>query len=119
MDAYMAVLQKFADFSGRSSRREYWMFVLVNCGILIGLAILAQIIKIFFIVYVLYALATFIPGLAAAVRRMHDTGKSGWMLLVGCIPVVGLITIWWLAIAGDAGDNQYGPAPVDGTPAFA
>ncbi|HKO20870.1 MAG TPA: DUF805 domain-containing protein [Acidobacteriaceae bacterium] len=119
MDAYMAVLQKFADFGGRSSRREYWMFVLVNFLISLAIAIAAKVVGIFAILRLLYSLAVLIPGIAVGVRRMHDTGKSGWLLLVS-FTIIGIpLVIWWLATAGDPGDNQYGPAPVDGTPAFA
>jgi uncharacterized membrane protein YhaH (DUF805 family) len=119
MDAYMAVLQKYAQFSGRSSRQEYWMFFVINFAIGIGIAILGSIIGPVRYVGMLYNLAIFIPSLAVLVRRLHDTGKTGWWWLA-CFTIIGIpLVIWFLALEGDKGDNQYGPAPVDGAPAFA
>ena len=90
-----------------------WRFFAVNFAITVVLAILAQGVDILFIVYILYVLAVLIPGIAAAVRRLHDTGKAGVFVLVGLIPCVGFILlIVWLVQAGTPGDNPYGPQPV-------
>lgn len=63
--------------------------------------------------YILYALATLIPGIAVGVRRLHDTGKSGWYLLLGLIPCVGgIILLVFFVTAGDVGENEYGPDPI-------
>jgi uncharacterized membrane protein YhaH (DUF805 family) len=63
-------------------------------------------------IYLLYALATFIPGLAVAIRRLHDTGKSGWYFLVAFIPLIGgIILLVFMVMQGDIGENAYGPDP--------
>lgn len=107
-----AVQGNYANFSGRLGVGGYWRFVAVNIAISIVLYILALIIDPLIFVYFLYALALLIPGIAAAVRRLHDTGKSGAYVLVGLIPCVGVILlIVWMVQAGNPGDNQYGPVP--------
>jgi len=118
MNWYLLVLKKFADFNGRARRTEYWMFVLFNIifGIVatvidnvVGTAIDGMGYGLF---YILYMLAVLIPGLAVAVRRLHDTGKSGWMLLVALIPLVGAIWLLVLMVTeGTPGENQYGSNP--------
>jgi uncharacterized membrane protein YhaH (DUF805 family) len=127
MDWYLMVWRKYAEFSGRSRRKEYWMFVLFNfLAILalaaiggVGLAISEDYGGILFVPLGIYVLATIIPGLAVGVRRLHDTGKSGWLLLafmlVGLIPVIGFISailqIVFMCQDSDPGMNQYGPNP--------
>lgn len=106
--AYKDALSKYAQFSGRLSVGGYWRFVAVNIVAWIVFVILAQIASALIFLAVIYWLAILIPSIAAAVRRMHDTGKSGVMLLVGIIPLVGLIVIFWLASAGNPGGNEYG-----------
>lgn len=91
---------------------EYWMFTLFN----ILFAILATLLDIYVlessIVSTIYSLATIIPGLAVTVRRLHDVGKSGWMILVGLIPLVGFIWLLILYVTdSDAGTNEYGVSP--------
>ena len=111
MTWYLAVLKNYAGFSGRARRKEYWMFALVNLAIgivlqLLGAAIHSQI------PYYLYALAVIIPALAVGVRRLHDTGRSGWWLLIALVPLVGaIILIVYLATGGNPGPNAYGPDP--------
>ncbi len=92
MEYYTQAFKQFADFEGRWTRTQYWMFVLVN--FLIGLAvnIVAGIIGLAVLAY-LYALVLFIPSLSAAVRRMRDSGRSPWWVLVGLIPVIGWIIL--------------------------
>jgi uncharacterized membrane protein YhaH (DUF805 family) len=112
-DAVTTVLtKKYADFSGRARRSEYWWFVLaeiIALGVILGLS---RVSSIFMILYYLVALALFLPGLAVTVRRLHDTGKSGWFVLLGLIPIVGPIIILVFTVQeGTLGDNQYGPSP--------
>ena len=118
MKWYLQVLKKYAEFNGRSRRKEYWMFVLFN----IIFAFIAVALDYAFgttygdfgygIVYTLYALAVLIPGLAVTVRRLHDVGKSGWMILVGFIPIVGAIWLIILTVTdSQPGENEYGPNP--------
>lgn len=127
MDWYLMVWRKYAEFDGRARRQEYWMFTLFNFLAILALAGLGGIGVsinedyggILFIPAGLYVLAVIIPALAVAVRRLHDTGKSGWLLLLfsvlGIIPIVGFITaivrIVIMCQNSDPGTNQYGPSP--------
>lgn len=117
MNWYLAVLKNYAGFSGRARRKEYWMFTLINAliGIAFNLIIaLVPALESLAFVYGIYSLALFLPTLAVAVRRLHDVNKSGWMLLIGLIPLIGAI---WLLILfcteGTVGPNQYGEDPKD------
>jgi uncharacterized membrane protein YhaH (DUF805 family) len=127
MNWYLEVLKKYTVFSGRARRKEYWMFILFNFIFAILAAIVDNILGTTFkfgtevpialpygYVYLLYALAVLIPGLAVLVRRLHDVGKSGWMFLISLIPIVG--AIWLLVLActdSKPGENKYGPNPKD------
>ena len=118
MSWYIAVLKKYAVFSGRARRKEYWMFFLINF-IFTGIAmILDNVFGIAFEhlyygpIYMLYGLAMFIPSLAVVVRRFHDTGKSGWFILISLIPLIG--AIWFIILMvrdSEPGENQYGANP--------
>ena len=111
MNYYITVLQNYANFNGRARRSEYWYFVLFNVLFSIA-ALILDMITGAGIFGVLYALAMFIPGLAVAVRRLHDIGKSGWMYLIVLIPLIG--AIWLLVLFftdSQPGDNEYGPNP--------
>jgi uncharacterized membrane protein YhaH (DUF805 family) len=127
MDWYLMVWQKYAEFDGRSRRSEYWMFALLNfCAVLVlgilggvGLAASRDYGGILFVPLVVYVLAAIIPSLAVGVRRLHDTGKSGWLLLLffvlGVIPLVGFIAmvvkLVFMCTDSDPGPNLYGPNP--------
>lgn len=124
MKYYLAALKKYAQFKGRSNRSEYWYFVLFNIIFAIAAMLLDGVLGFTFnntpygILYVLYALITLIPGLAAAVRRLHDTDRSGWFIFIALIPLIGSIwLIVLLATKGTKGENKYGLDP-DGTPTF-
>lgn len=111
MEWYLKVLRQYADFAGRARRKEFWMFVLFN--------ILASLVASFVdyslgvsLISGLYSLFILIPGIAVSVRRLHDIGKSGWMLLIILIPIIGVIWLIVLyATEGTYGENQYGPDP--------
>lgn len=112
MEWYLKVMREnYANFSGRARRSEYWYFFLFNALFLIVLAILSAITGIFFLFYIVYIIAMIIPSLAVAVRRLHDTGKSGWLVLLGLIPLGGLVLLVFYCIEGDRGPNEYGPDP--------
>ena len=112
MDWYMAVLKKYADFSGRARRREYWMFVLINFLIGCGLGVIAALVHGLTFLSWVYSLAVLVPSIAVSVRRLHDTSRSGWWLLIGLVPLIGLIVlIVFFATDGEPGDNEYGPNP--------
>jgi uncharacterized membrane protein YhaH (DUF805 family) len=103
------VLERYAQFQGRSGRAEFWWYFLAALIIGIVFNILIAVSNIFFVLYVIYGLAVLIPGLAVGVRRLHDTDKTGWWLLIGLIPLVGIIVliVFW-ATEGAPGPNQYG-----------
>jgi uncharacterized membrane protein YhaH (DUF805 family) len=104
----------YADFEGRARRTEYWMFTLVNIIVAIVIAMIGRIIH-FEVLSTLYSLAVLLPGIAVGVRRLHDTGRSGWWWLILLIPLVGAIWLIVLfAIGGDQGSNQYGADPKGG-----
>lgn len=120
MNWYLAVLKNYAGFSGRARRKEYWMFTLFNMIFVIVAMILDNVLGIaiegvgYGPIYGLYALAVLIPGLAVSVRRLHDVGKSGWMILIALIPIVGAIWLLVLMVTdSNLGENEYGPNPKD------
>ncbi|MFJ6611441.1 DUF805 domain-containing protein [Streptomyces sp. NPDC091289] len=111
MDWYLAVLKNYAGFSGRARRKEYWMFALISFVISLVLSIIGGLIGTDFLSYI-YAVAILIPALAVGVRRLHDTGRSGWWLLIALVPLVGfIILIVFLASEGKPETNQYGVNP--------
>lgn len=101
---YASALKKYADFSGRARRSEYWYFFLGNLIISIILLILGNGMRTDILANI-FSLATFVPSLAVGVRRMHDVGKSGWFIL---IPIYNLILA---CTDGQVGPNEYGPDP--------
>jgi uncharacterized membrane protein YhaH (DUF805 family) len=118
MNWYLDVLKNYAVFSGRARRKEYWMFFLFNVIFAITAVIIDNVLGLTIKnvgsgpFYLLYALATLIPGIAVGVRRLHDTSKSGWYMLLGLIPCVGgIILLVLFATPGDVGSNQYGADP--------
>ncbi len=109
VEAFQLALKNALIPQGRASRAEYWWFVLANLVVGIVIAILTRVSGIFVIVNILYTLAIIVPGLMIAIRRMHDTNKSGWFLLIGIIPIVGsIVLIVMLAQKGTPGMNNYG-----------
>jgi uncharacterized membrane protein YhaH (DUF805 family) len=112
-------LKRYADFSGRSRRKEYWMFLL---GVIIAAVILSIVEGVLGMqgmvggVYgpltLLLILGIIIPGIAVQVRRFHDQDKSGWFVLLGLIPFVGgLIVLVFMLLEGTKGPNRFGPDP--------
>lgn len=111
MEWYLKVLRQYVDFTGRARRKEYWMFTLVNVIISLVLAIIDNLLTIG-LLGLLYSLAVLLPSLGAGVRRLHDTGRSGWWLLIGIIPLIGwIVLIVFLATDGERQPNAYGPDP--------
>lgn len=118
MNWFLKALKQYADFNGRARRKEYWMFVLFNMIFAIVAMILDNVIGIaiggigYGPIYGLYTLGVLIPGLAVTVRRLHDVGKSGWMLLISLVPLVGAIWFFVLMVTdGDSVENKYGQNP--------
>ena len=118
MEWYTTVLKKYVEFSGRARRKEFWMFTLFNVIISAILSIIDRIIGTDYangsggLLNTLYTLAVLLPSIAVGIRRLHDTNRSGWWILIGLIPCIGwIILIVWYATEGVAGQNQYGPDP--------
>lgn len=115
MNWYVKVLKQFFDFIGRARRKEYWMFILFHVLALVAAAVIDTVAGIGMPgmgpVYLVYALVTFIPGLGAAVRRLHDTDRSGWWILLSLIPLAGLVVLVFLALEGSRGTNRFGADP--------
>lgn len=110
MKWYLKVLQEYANFSGRAGREEYWMFFLFNTLAAIAIGIAAAVIQMVAgvdanYIAVIYQLGIFIPSIAVAVRRMHDTDHSGWWIIV---PIVGFV---FLFFKGHPDQNRFGAAP--------
>ncbi|MEL6528624.1 MAG: DUF805 domain-containing protein [Pseudomonadota bacterium] len=122
MEWMMMPLQRYADFSGRSRRKEYWMFFLgiilaaIVVGIIEGILGMAGMIGgLYGPLSMILILGIIIPSLAVQVRRFHDQDKSGWFVLLGFIPIVGgLIVLVFMCLEGTSGPNQYGPDPKGG-----
>lgn len=104
------ITQHYADFSGRARRKEYWMYTLFYLIFSFVAAFLDGILTTSFITP-LYIIAFLVPNLAVAVRRLHDTGRSGWWLLVGLVPVLSIVILVFYLQNSSPGENQYGPNP--------
>ena len=112
MSWYLEVLKKYAVFSGRARRKEYWMFILFNFIFTIVAGIIDAIIGSPGIIYLLYCLAVLIPSLAVSIRRLHDTDRSGWWFLIGFVPFIGaVVLIVFFVLDSTPGENRFGPNP--------
>jgi uncharacterized membrane protein YhaH (DUF805 family) len=110
MDYYLEPFKKYAVFSGRATRKEFWLFLLINWFILLVLVLLSGSPKITDSpIAFLYQLSVFLPSISLGVRRMHDVNENGWFLL---IPIVNFVLA---CTAGTNGDNKYGSAPTSPT----
>lgn len=122
-ETYLRPWKKYAVFSGRASRKEYWTFTLINAAIYIAILIVSAVADsgdpsrpnplslLLQLVYFVFWAGTLIPGLAVAVRRLHDTDRSGWWL-IPCM-ICGIILLVFGLQEGDHGPNQYGADPYD------
>jgi uncharacterized membrane protein YhaH (DUF805 family) len=129
MEWMLMPYRRYADFSGRSCRREYWMFALLSIIVAAGSIILMAIGgglsetgdaapgPLFWLggaIIMIWGLASIIPSIAVQVRRFHDQDRSGWMVLLGFIPYVGgLIVLIFMCLEGTRGPNRFGPDPLD------
>lgn len=118
MNWFIAVLKKYATFSGRAQRAEYWFFVLFYILIFIGLTIIDSVTGTlnpwygFGLLGGLFALSMLIPSIAVGVRRLHDTGRSGWWMLLALVPLIGgIILLVFFCLDSQPGDNAHGPNP--------
>ncbi len=121
MDYMLMPLRRYAEFSGRSRRKEFWMYEL---GLLIAVIVIGIVEGILGIntmvggVYgpltTLVLLGTLVPSIAVAIRRLHDTDRSGWWLLIALVPFVGaLVLLYFYVSDGTSGPNRFGPDPKD------
>jgi uncharacterized membrane protein YhaH (DUF805 family) len=118
--AVRSVLTQYVGFSGRARRSEYWWFFLFSILVNIVTTILDTTLGTTFddssngVIGLIVSLALFLPGLAVAIRRLHDTDRSGWWILIGLIPIIGwIILLVFYVQNGTAGPNSYGPDPKD------
>ena len=112
MEWYLKVVRdNYANFNGRASRQEYWMFFLFNMIFAIVIIGIDIILGLGFL-NVIYSLVVMIPGMAVNIRRLHDIGKSGWMVLIVLIPCIGAFWLLYLMFQDSSPlDNEYGPSP--------
>lgn len=117
---FMSVVKEnYANFNGRARRREYWMyflgymiiFILIYVLMIILAAIEPALAIIGSILLLIFSLGLLLPTLAVGVRRLHDTNKSGWFMLLGLVPLANLYLLYLFITEGDKGPNQYGEDP--------
>lgn len=126
MEHYLNCWKRFADFQGRSRRKEYWTFTLINTAISLFFNLVSTILietggdsmgaltggMVFSLLGVLFGLAVMIPSLAVVARRLHDTGRSAWNYLIVLIPLIGAILVLvWMFQDSQPGTNKWGPNP--------
>ncbi|MCP4080406.1 MAG: DUF805 domain-containing protein [Planctomycetaceae bacterium] len=118
MNWYLEVLKKYAVFSGRARRKEYWYYALFNLIITMVLVVVDLMTGLFSfdagigLFSGVYGLAVLIPSIAVGFRRLHDTNHSGWWLLIALIPLIGVIVLLVFKVQdSDQGDNRFGPNP--------
>lgn len=118
MNWFVTGLKKYADFSGRAQRSEYWYFILFYSLLWIGLAILDLMMDSFSkdlgfgLLSGIFSLGVLVPSISVSVRRLHDTDRSGWWLLIGFVPLVGAIILLVFCLQdSQAGTNRFGPNP--------
>jgi uncharacterized membrane protein YhaH (DUF805 family) len=110
MEQFIDALKKYADFSGRATRKQYWMFVLFYMIIYIALAVIDTVLQTF-VLSLIFSLALLIPSISVAARRLHDTGRTGWWQLIYLVPLIGLIVMIVFLVQDSHEENQYGANP--------
>lgn len=109
------VTKRYADFNGRARRQEYWMFVLFYILIYIALFIIESIVGSFGILVLVFSLGLLVPSIAVTIRRLHDTERSGWWILIAFVPLVGgIVLLVFMCLDGTSGPNKFGPDPKGG-----
>ena len=112
---YVEVLQRYAQFGGRAARSEFWPFMLLHAGIAWFLAALAaldlaSIGWLFGALVLVYLLATLLPWIGVVIRRLHDTGRSGWWILLSPVPIASFLLLFFVLLPSQ-GENGHGPPP--------
>ncbi|GAB6094188.1 hypothetical protein JCM14469_04400 [Desulfatiferula olefinivorans] len=112
MNWYIEVLKKYAVFSGRARRMEYWMFVLFNFIIAVVIGFVEGFVGSPGFLSMIYSLAVLIPSIAVSMRRLHDIGRTGWWLLIAFVPLIGAVVLLvFMVLDSQPGSNAYGPNP--------
>ena len=117
MKWWILCMRKYADFSGRARRMEFWMFTLFSsiftlAAVWIDYSLGTMSKNGTGLLSTVFELAILVPTLAVTVRRLHDVGRSGWWYFIGFIPIIGMIWLLVLTVTdGNPGDNPYGPDP--------
>ncbi len=112
MNWYIGVLKKYAEFNGRARRKEYWMFILFNMIITFVIALVEGLAGSPGFLSMIYGLAVLLPAIGVTIRRLHDTDRTGWWILIAFIPLVGAIVLLvFMVMDSNPGDNQHGPNP--------
>jgi uncharacterized membrane protein YhaH (DUF805 family) len=114
MHWYLHALRNYANFSGRARRAEYWHFVLANIAFVLAFNLVDMLVRVLtgtgpFVL--LYALAVLVPAIAVSIRRLHDSDRSGWWLVLAIVPLVDLVLVYFLVCDSDGGTNRYGRNP--------
>ncbi|KPP83157.1 MAG: Integral membrane protein [Oceanicaulis sp. HLUCCA04] len=112
IEAVKSVYSNYANFQGRARRSEYWWFFLFVFIVAFILSAVETMVTGTMFLYLIFLLASIIPSIAVQVRRLHDTGRSGWWILLSFIPLVGpIVLIVFYVMDSEAGVNKYGPNP--------
>jgi uncharacterized membrane protein YhaH (DUF805 family) len=112
MKYYSEAMQKYANFSGRTRRKGYWMFMLIHYVIMIAICLVESSLKSPFVIFSLYFIGTIVPTLSITSRRLHDSNLSGWWMLIAAIPYIGGLVLAGLMLRdSQPGQNQYGANP--------
>ena len=112
MNWYLKAMKQYVDFSGRARRKEYWMYFLVYFLITLVCGVVEGVLSMPGVLTGLVALVHLLPSLGVTVRRLHDTDRSGWWILIALIPLVGwLVLLYFTVIAGQTQDNRFGADP--------
>ena len=110
MEYFISAIKNYADFSGRTRRKEYWMFVLFYFIFYIVLSVIDVIVGTA-VFSTIFSLALLVPGISIAARRLHDTGRTGWWQLIALIPLIGVIVLLVFLAQDSNEENEYGQSP--------
>jgi len=110
MKYFLDALSKYADFTGRARRAEFWMFTLIYLVLSIGISLLDVMLGTGFLA-ILFALAMLVPTISITARRLHDTGRSGWWQLLSLIPLIGGIILIIFLVLDSTEENKWGTSP--------
>lgn len=123
MEWYAKVINQYTDFKGRARRKEYWMFILINAIFVLLISLTEVLIRgksifdagisgITLALLLFYGLFTLLPSIAVSIRRLHDSGRSGWWYLITVIPYVGIfVFVYFMVLDSEPDENKYGPNP--------